>query len=283
MASLIQDYQDTALSVRMLGEVMNRKPEPRSAEGGMEPKVVGKIELDRVTFRYIPGGTPALDKVGLRIAAGKVVAVVGRSGSGKSTVAKLLQGLYPLQDGVIRIDGVDIREFDLSYLRRNVCVVPQDTFIFRGSVRANIALTNRSASLEEIIAAARLAGADEFIERLPNGYDTELEEGGQNLSGGQKQRLSISRALLLNPPILILDEATSALDPDSEAIFMDNLAGIAKNRTTLIISHRLNTLVMCDAIIVLEQGRIVDGGRHSELMERCEIYSHLWHRQNRHL
>jgi len=161
--------------------------------------------------------------------------------------------------------------------------VPQDTFIFRGSVRANIALTNRSASLEEIIAAARLAGADEFIERLPNGYDTELEEGGQNLSGGQKQRLSISRALLLNPPILILDEATSALDPDSEAIFMDNLAGIAKNRTTLIISHRLNTLVMCDAIIVLEQGRIVDGGRHSELMERCEIYSHLWHRQNRHL
>jgi ATP-binding cassette subfamily B protein len=283
MASLIQDYQDTALSVRMLGEVMNRKPEPRSAEGGMEPKVVGQIELDRVTFRYIPGGTPALDKVGLRIAAGKVVAVVGRSGSGKSTVAKLLQGLYPLQDGVIRIDGVDIREFDLSYLRRNVCVVPQDTFIFRGSVRANIALTNRSASLEEIIAAARLAGADEFIERLPNGYDTELEEGGQNLSGGQKQRLSISRALLLNPPILILDEATSALDPDSEAIFMDNLAGIAKNRTTLIISHRLNTLVMCDAIIVLEQGRIVDGGRHSELMERCEIYSHLWHRQNRHL
>ena len=282
-ASLIQDYQDTALSVRMLGEVMNRQSEPRSEEGGVQPKVQGQIELDRVTFRYIPGGTPALDQVGLRIAPGKVVAVVGRSGSGKRTIAKLLQGLYPLQDGVIRIDGVDIREFDLGYLRRNVCVVPQDTFIFRGSVRANIALTKRSATLEEIVVAARLAGADEFIERLPNGYDTELEEGGQNLSGGQKQRLAISRALLLKPPILILDEATSALDPDSESIFLDNLAGIAQGRTTLIISHRLNTLVASDAIIVLDRGRIVDGGRHDELLGRCEIYRHLWQRQNRHL
>ncbi|MBC7905989.1 MAG: peptidase domain-containing ABC transporter [Rhodospirillaceae bacterium] len=280
-ASLVQDYQDTALSVRMLGEVMNRPPEPRS-EGGLRPKVVGEIQLDRVTFRYAPGGTPALDQVGMRIAAGKVVAIVGRSGSGKSTIAKLLQGLYPLQDGVIRVDGVDTREFDLTHLRRNICVVPQDTFIFRGTVRANIALTNRSASFEEVVAAARLAGADEFIERLPNGYDTELEEGGQNLSGGQKQRLAISRALLLRPPVLILDEATSALDPDSEAIFLDNLAGISAGRTTLIISHRLNTLTSCDAIVVLERGQIVDAGSHNELMARCAIYQHLWKRQNRH-
>lgn len=281
-ASLVQDYQDTALSVRMLGQVMNRPPEPRSREGGLRPTVVGEIQLDRVTFRYAPGGTPALDQVGIRIAPGKVVAIVGRSGSGKSTIAKLLQGLYPLQDGVIRIDGIDTREFDLTHLRRNVCVVPQDTFIFRGSVRANIALTNRSASFEEVVAASRLAGADEFIERLPNGYDTELEEGGQNLSGGQKQRLAISRALLLRPPVLILDEATSALDPDSEAIFLDNLAGISAGRTTLIISHRLNTLTSCDAIVVLDRGQIVDAGRHSELMERCAIYQHLWKRQNRH-
>lgn len=282
-ASLVQDYQDTALSVRMLGEVMNHPAEPRSAAGGVRPAVQGQIELDRVTFRYAPGGAPALEQVGLRIAPGKVVAVVGRSGSGKSTIAKLLQGLYPLQEGVIRVDGIDIREFDLGHLRRNVCVVPQDSFIFRGTVRANIALTDRSASLEDIVAAARLAGADEFIERLPKGYDTELEEGGQNLSGGQKQRLAISRALLLKPPVLILDEATSALDPDSEAIFLDNLAGIARGRTILIISHRLNTLVASDAIIVLDQGRIVDAGQHAELLERCDIYRHLWQRQNRHL
>jgi ATP-binding cassette, subfamily B, bacterial HlyB/CyaB len=282
-ASLIQDYQDTALSVRMLGEVMNRQSEPRSTEGGLQPKVAGQIELERVTFRYTPGGAPALDQIGLRIGAGKLVGVVGRSGSGKSTVAKLLQGLYPLQEGLIRIDGVDIREYDLSYLRRNVCVVPQDTFIFRGSVRANIALTKRSASFEEIVAASHMAGADEFIEQLPQGYDTELEEGGQNLSGGQRQRLAISRALLLQPPILILDEATSALDPDSEAIFLDNLAGIAKGRTILIISHRLNTLTMCDAIVVLDRGKIVDGGTHGELLSRCAIYQHLWQRQNRHL
>lgn len=281
-ASLIQDYQDTALSVRMLGEVMNRNSEPRSSEGGLQPKVTGQIELERVTFRYTPGGQPALNQVGLKIGAGKVVGVVGRSGSGKSTVAKLLQGLYPLQEGLIRVDGVDIREYDLSHLRQNVCVVPQDTFIFRGTVRANIALTKRSASFEEIVAAARMAGADEFIEQLPQGYDTELEEGGQNLSGGQRQRLAISRALLLSPPILILDEATSALDPDSEAIFMDNLAGIAKGRTIVIISHRLNTLTSCDAIVVLDRGQIVDGGPHNDLLGRCEIYRHLWQRQNRH-
>ncbi|EPY00547.1 ABC transporter [Magnetospirillum fulvum MGU-K5] len=281
LASLIQDYQDTALSVRMLGQVMNRPSEPRSNGGGLQPKVAGQIEFDRVTFRYTPGGVPALDQVGLRIPAGKIVGLVGRSGSGKSTVAKLMQNLYPFQDGVIRIDGIDIREFDLTHLRRNICVVPQDTFIFRGSVRDNIALTNRSAGLEEIVAVARLAGADEFIERLPNGYDTELEEGGQNLSGGQKQRLSISRALLLRPPILVLDEATSALDPDSEAIFLDNLSGIAAGRTTLIISHRLNTLTHCDALVILERGKIIDAGTHAELLQRCEVYRHLWRQQNR--
>lgn len=281
LASLIQDYQDTALSVRMLGEVMNHPAEPKSDGGGLQPEVKGQIEFDRVTFRYVAGGVPALDQIGLRIPAGKVVGLIGRSGSGKSTVAKLLQNMYPLQDGVIRVDGVDIREFDLAHLRRKICVVPQDTFIFRGSVRDNIALTKRTASFEEIVAAARLAGADEFIERLPNGYDTELEEGGQNLSGGQRQRLAISRALLLQPPVLILDEATSALDPDSEAIFLDNLAGIAAGRTTLIISHRLNTLTACDALVVLDRGAIVDAGSHGELLSRCAIYQHLWKQQNR--
>ena len=209
--------------------------------------------------------------------------IVGRSGSGKSTLTKILQGLYPVSDGIVRFDGVDAREIELGHLRRQIGIVLQENFLFRGSVRANIAMAKPAASFEEIVASAQLAGADEFIERLPQGYDTILEEGATNLSGGQKQRLSIARSLLLKPRILILDEAASALDPESESIFIRNLSKMAVGRTVIMISHRLSTLVKADAILVMQQGRLADAGRHEDLLGRCETYQQLWHQQTSHL
>jgi ATP-binding cassette subfamily B protein len=281
IVALVHEYQETALSVRMLGEIMNRPAEGLRASGGLEPPLKGQIAFDGVTFRYAPHGPPALDRLTFTLPAGKLVGIVGRSGSGKTTLTRLIQGLYPIQEGVIRFDGVDIREIDLAHLRGHIGVVLQDNFLFRGTVRENLCITKPTASFAEIVACAHSAGADEFIERLPQGYDTLLEENGANLSGGQKQRLAIARALLPQPPILILDEAASALDPESEAVFMDNLAKLAAGRTVLMVSHRLSTLVDADAILVLHRGQIVDAGRHAELLGRCHTYAHLWHQQHR--
>jgi ATP-binding cassette subfamily B protein len=212
-----------------------------------------------------------------------LVGIVGKSGSGKTTLTRLMQGLYPVQEGVIRFDGVDIREIDLPHLRRNIGAVLQDSFLFRGSIRENIAATKPWASMDEVVVAAQIAGAHEFIERLPQGFDTAIEEGAENFSGGQKQRLAIARALLTQPRFLILDEATSALDPESESIFMTQLGRIRAGRTVLIISHRLTTLVQCDRIVVLDEGRIADIGAHQELLRRCAIYERLWTQQTKHL
>jgi ATP-binding cassette subfamily B protein len=195
----------------------------------------------------------------------------------------LIQGLYSLQEGIIRFDGYDAREIDLAHLRRQIGVVLQENFLFRGTVRDNIAITKPDASFEEIVAAAQAAGADEFIERLAQGYDTLLEENASNLSGGQKQRLSIARSLLSKPRILILDEAASALDPESEAIFIKNLSRIAVGRTVVMISHRLSTLVKAHTILVMQQGRLVDCGRHEELLVRSSTYQQLWNQQTSHL
>ena len=282
IVGLVHQYQETALSVRMLGEVMNHPPE-RKSSGGLRPKFQGRIGLDGVTFRYPGAAATALDRVSLEIAPGTVVGVVGRSGSGKTTFTRLIQGLYAVQEGVIRFDGIDIREIDLAHLRRSIGVVLQDNFMFRGTVRENIAMARPDASFEQIVAAAQTAGADEFIERLPQGYDTVLEENAGNLSGGQRQRLAIARALLPSPRILILDEATSALDPESEAIFIRNLGRIAAGRTVIIVSHRLSTLVNSDSILVFERGCLSDAGRHQELVGRCEPYTDLWNQQTSHL
>jgi ATP-binding cassette subfamily B protein len=282
IVSLVQEYQETALSVRMLGTVMNHPPEQRRTSG-LTPRLTGTVELDRVSFRYAPGGNPVVDQVSLRIPAGSLVGIVGKSGSGKPAVTRLMQGLYPVQEGVIRFDGVDIREIDLPHLRRNIGAVLQDSFLFRGSIRENIAATKPWASMEEVVAAAQIAGAHEFIERLPQGFDTTIEENAENFSGGQKQRLAIARALLTQPRFLILDEATSALDPESEAIFLTQLGRIRAGRTVLIISHRLTTLVQCDRIVVLDQGRIADIGPHHDLVRRCAIYQRLWNQQTKHL
>ena len=283
IVALVHEYQETALSVKMLGEIMNRPPEGLRESGGLEPAMSGRIEFDGVTFRYGAGGPPALDRLSFHLPAGKVVGVVGRSGSGKTTLTRLIQGMYPVQEGVIRFDGIDSREIDLAHLRRHIGVVLQENFLFRGTVRENIAVAKPGAAPEEIVEAARIAGADEFIERLPQGYDTLLEENATNLSGGQRQRLAIARAMLLKPRILILDEAASALDPESEAIFLNNLGRITAGRTVIIVSHRLSTLVKADAIMVLNRGQIVDAGRHDELLPRCEIYRTLWQQQTRHL
>jgi ATP-binding cassette subfamily B protein len=279
---LIHEYQETSLSVRLLAQIMDA-PREGSREGGLKPEVNGRIEFDEVTFRYPGSASPALDRITFTIPAGKVVGVVGRSGSGKTTLTRLLQGMYSVQEGVVRIDGADLRQMDLRHLRSSIGVVLQDSFLFHGSVRDNISMTQPGAPLEAIVAAAKLSGADEFIERLPHGYDTVLEEGGSNLSGGQRQRLAIARTLLPQPRILILDEAASALDPESEAIFLDNLAQIAKGRTVIIVSHRMSTLTGADAIVVMQRGRIVDAGKHAELLPRCEIYANLWRQQTRHL
>ncbi|HEV2100022.1 MAG TPA: peptidase domain-containing ABC transporter, partial [Stellaceae bacterium] len=283
IVSLVHGYQEAGLSVQMLGVIMNRAPERNPNARGLRPQLNGRVEFNNVTFRYTESGPPALDEVSIFIPPGTVFGIVGRSGSGKTTLTRLICGMYPIQLGSVRIDGHDIREIDLPHLRSQVGVVMQQCFLFRGSVRENIAITRPDASLEEIVHAAEMAGADEFIKNLPQGYDTFLEEGGTNLSGGQQQRLSIARALLREPRILILDEATSALDPESEAIVQANLAGIAQGRTVIIVSHRLSSLVASDAIAVLDRGRVVDYGRHSELLSRCTTYRQLWNQQHRHL
>jgi ATP-binding cassette subfamily B protein len=280
IVGLINEYQQTALSVRMLGKIMNTMPEGRVGAGGLRADLGGEITFDKVAFRYPEAGTLTLDRATFVIPAGKVIGIVGRSGSGKTTLTKLIQGLYPIQEGIIRFDGIDAREFELPYLRRQIGVVLQENFLFRGTVRDNIAIANPSASFEEIVAVAQAAGADEFIERLPQGYDSFLEENASNLSGGQKQRLSIARALLSKPRILILDEAASALDPESEAIFIRNLSRIAVGRTVIMISHRLSTLVNAHAILVMQQGKLIDSGSHKDLLMRCDTYQQLWNQQS---
>ena len=214
---------------------------------------------------------------------GRIIEIYGPESSGKTTLTKLIQGLYPYQEGLIRFDGIDAREIELAHLRRQIGVVLQENFLFRGSIRENLAMTKPDASFEEIVEAAQASGADEFIERMPQGYDTLLEENAANLSGGQKQRLSIARSLLSKPRILILDEAASALDPESEAIFIKNLSRIAVGKTVIMISHRLSTLVNAHSILVMQQGKLVDSGTHKQLLEKSETYSHLWNQQTSHI
>jgi ATP-binding cassette subfamily B protein len=279
MVTMVHEYQEIALAVRMLGEVMNQAPEREAMRSGLRPDIRGAIEFEGVSFRYAPEGAAALDDVSFSIAPGQVFGIVGRSGSGKTTLTRLMSGLYPIQQGLIRIDGYDAREVDIVHLRQNLGVVLQDSFLFRGTIRENIARVKRDATFGDVVWAAQLAGADDFIQRLPRGYDTLLEEGATNLSGGQKQRLAIARALIVNPRILILDEATSALDSESEAIIRRNLRRIAAGRTVIIVSHRLSMLAEADSILVIEGGRIVDVDRHDKLITKCSIYRHLWNQQ----
>ena len=283
IVSLVHEYQETALSVRMLGEIMNRPAERSGMAGGLQPRLAGEIRFEGVTFRYAGSAQPALSNVSLSFPAGRVIGVVGKSGSGKTTLTRLIQGMYPVEEGIIRFDGIDAREIDLAWMRRQIGVVLQENFLFRGSIRDNLLASRPDAGFEAVVEASRAAGAEEFIERLPRGYDTLLEENAENLSGGQRQRLAIARALIARPAILILDEAASALDPETEAIFLANLARIAAGRSLVMISHRLSTLARADAIVVLERGAVLDMGRHEELLGRCGHYASLWRQQAAHL
>jgi ATP-binding cassette, subfamily B, bacterial HlyB/CyaB len=283
LARLIEDYEEFSAAVGQAASVVNQPPELDAASGGLRPKFAGAISFDDVTFTYAGTKVPALERVSFAVPGGTLLGIVGRSGSGKSTLARLLQGINRDYTGFLKIDGTDLREINLRHLRSSLGVVLQDNFLFRGSIRDNIIAGRPGLTLEDAVRAARLAGAEEFIERMPNGYETCIEEGSPNLSGGQKQRLAIARALITDPRILILDEATSALDPESEAQVNANLLRIASSRTMVIVSHRLSSLTECDQIVVLEKGALIDIAPHRILLERCSLYRQLWAQQNRHL
>ncbi len=283
LARLIEDFEDVRASIGQVAMVLNNPSETAAMQGGLRPKFRGDVTFDALTFTYPGSKLPALDKISFDIPAGTMLGVVGRSGSGKSTITRLLQGINREYSGFLKIDGVELREINLTHLRRSFGVVLQDNFLFRGTVRDNITAGRPGLTLEDVVKASRLAGAEEFIERLPNGYDTWIEEGSANLSGGQRQRLAIARAVIADPRLMILDEATSALDPESEALVNANLTRLGKGRTMVIVSHRLSSLIDCNLILVMDKGTVVDMAPHRVLLERCAIYKMLWSQQNRHL
>jgi len=278
-SSLTQEYQRAVLSLKLLAQLMQTKAEP--ATGQLARRIRGHIEFEDVTFHYPGSPTPAVKDMSFEIEPGHIIGVVGRSGSGKTTITRLLQGLYQPQAGLIKIDGQDLKELELAHLRTQIGVVLQENFLFRGTVRENIAMTRPAASLDEAVRVAQLAGAHEFIQRLPHGYSTMLEESAANLSGGQRQRLAIARALIHDPPVLVLDEATSALDPESEAIIQRHLGAISHGRTIIIISHRLSFVARSHRIIVVDQGCIAQIGTHDALLRGCLPYNQLWSQQAR--
>jgi len=242
-------------------------------------RIQGEILLQNVAFSY-PDGSPVIKDLSLHIPSGKTIAIVGSTGSGKSTLVKLLLRLYEIQSGSILLDGIDIRELQLQDLRRAIGWVSQDVFLFHGTALENIIYGHPAATLAEAITAAKIAEAHEFIERLPQGYDTIVGERGQKLSGGQRQRIAIARAVLKNPPILILDEATSAVDNETEAAIQRSLDKITQNRTTIAIAHRLSTIRNADRIYVMEYGELVEQGRHETLLAQQGIYANLWRVQS---
>jgi ATP-binding cassette subfamily B protein len=283
MAQLINQYDEARSAVATVRNLVNQPAEEGRSGHGVRSAIGGKVEFSNVTFRYKGAVTPTLNGVSFEVTRGTTLGVMGKSGSGKTTITRLLQRLHSDYDGLIKIDGIDVREYDVDHLRRNVGIVLQENFLFSGTIRENICAAVPDATFDDVVKAARMAGAEEFIDKLPRGYETRVYEGSPNLSGGQRQRLAIARALIVDPPILILDEATSALDADSEAIVNGNITRIANGRTLIIISHRLSSLTSADAILVLDRGVVDDIGRHQELLERNDIYSSLWYQQNTHL
>jgi ATP-binding cassette, subfamily B, bacterial HlyB/CyaB len=276
LAQLWQDFHQARLSILRLGDILNTPAEPTYAAGRARlPAIRGHITFEHVTFRYHIDGREVLHDVSFDVPPGQMVGIVGPSGSGKSTFAKLVQRLYAPESGRVLIDGMDLAVADPAWLRRQIGVVLQENVLFNRSVRENIALTDPAMSMERVIAAARLAGAHEFILELSEGYDTIVGERGSTLSGGQRQRIAIARALITDPRILIFDEATSALDYESERIIQQNMKEIAKGRTVLIIAHRLSTVRATDRIVTLERGRLIEDGTHETLIKTGGRYASL--------
>ncbi len=281
-SQLVQQFDEARAAVGVVGSLVNQPLEEGRSGDGVRNPIRGHVEFSKVLFTYKGALKPALKEVSFEIPQGTTLGVMGRSGSGKTTITRLVQRLNTDYSGLLKIDGVDVRQYDLTHLRSSLGVVLQENFLFSGTIRSNITIAKPDATFDEMVHAARLAGAEEFIEKLPGGYETQIYEGSPNLSGGQRQRLAIARALITDPKILILDEATSALDAESEAIVNANIDRIAQGRTIITISHRLASLVKADAILVMEQGEVNDIGKHHELLERNEIYAHLWYTQNPH-
>ncbi len=266
LAQLWTDFQQTGISVQRLGDILNAPTEAVGAKSSLPP-IAGRITFDQVNFRYRPDTPEVLKGISLDIAPGEVIGIVGRSGSGKSTLTKLIQRLYVPERGRVLIDGMDLTLVDASSLRRQIGVVLQDNVLFNRTLRENIALADPGAPLELVIAAAKLAGAHEFILELPEAYDTMVGEHGSTLSGGQCQRIAIARALITQPRILIFDEATSALDYESERIIQNNMQAICQGRTVIVIAHRLSAVRHANRILVMDHGQIVEAGTHAELLE----------------
>ncbi|MCC8936850.1 type I secretion system permease/ATPase [Bradyrhizobium sp. Arg68] len=276
LAHTWQDFHQARLSIARLGDILNTAPEPVYSPGKMALAAVrGDISFENVSFRYRIDGPEILHDINLEVPAGQVLGIVGTSGSGKSTLAKLVQRLYLPESGRVLIDGVDIAQVDPARLRRQIGVVLQDSTLFNGTVRDNIALVDPAIPAENVMAAAKLAGAHDFILKLPEGYDTIVGERGGTLSGGQRQRIAIARALIADPRILIFDEATSALDYESESIVQKNMAQMARGRTVIIIAHRLSALRLADRVITIERGRLIEDGSHQELVRAGGRYSKL--------
>lgn len=275
LVGLWNEFQQALLSVDRLGDILNTPKEQENGNAITLSEIKGSVKFDNVSFKYSPNSPTVLQNFNLEVKPNTSIGIVGRSGSGKSTLTRLLQRLYYANEGAIYIDGVDIRHMNPSWLRQNIGVVLQDSYLFSGSVKENIAYAYPSASMDLILQASKVAGADEFISMLPEGYDTLVGERGSSLSGGQKQRIAIARAILTNPRILVFDEATSALDYESEKIISNNLAAIKKNRTVFIVAHRLSTVKECNEIIVLDKGRLIERGDHESLMKQCGYYYFL--------
>jgi len=276
LAQMWQDFHQARLSVARLGDILNTAAEPTYAPGRARvPALQGSIRFDHVSFRYRLDGQQILHDVTFDIPAGQTVGIVGPSGSGKSTFAKLVQRLYVPESGRVVVDGMDLSMVDPAWLRRQIGVVLQENVLFNRSVRENIALADPAMPIERVVAAARLAGAHDFILELSEGYDTVVGERGSTLSGGQRQRIAIARALVTDPRILIFDEATSALDYESERLVQQNMKEITKGRTVLVIAHRLSTVRAMDRIVTLEGGRVIEDGTHDSLIGRGGRYASL--------
>lgn len=281
LTQLWQNFQETALSLERLSDILDTPPEADEIDRGniAMPSIMGQVKYENVSFRFNPSGPLQLNNVSMEFAAGHFVGIVGQSGSGKSTLMKLLPRLYPLESGRILVDGYDISKVELYSVRQQIGIVPQDSLLFEGTVQENIALNFPDATTEQIIYAAKVAAAHDFIMHLPNGYNTLVGERGSALSGGQRQRIAIARTVLQNPRLLILDEATSALDYDSERQVCLNLAEAFKGRTVFFITHRLSTIRNADQILMMDQGSVVEEGTHADLMALKGRYYCLYQHQ----
>ncbi len=274
--NLWQEFHQADLSVQRLGDVMNRQPEPSYSQNRVTiPHIHGQVRFEDVTFRYRPDGPTVIRTLSLSAEPGQIIGIIGRAGSGKSTIAKLLQCLYPLDQGRIVVDGVDLAHVDPAWWRRHVGVVLHENFLFNGSVRSNIALSNPDLPVEQVLQAARLCGAHEFIAELGNGYDTLIGEQGSMLSSGQRQQIAIARALASNPRMLIFDDAMSGLDEDAEAVIQQNMVHIAQGRTLFVMAHRLSAVRQAHCVYVVERGEIVEQGTHDELLRAGGSYTRL--------